>query len=101
MKATSVKRGVKIAAATALCAALPGCDAVIPRRDLQLLAATLPPGPEVSPADVEVITARIREETGVVEFEFSDSNFEPEMKLPRGTGWILGLFLGDQQEQGQ
>lgn len=98
---SNVMCGLKIAAATVLCATLQGCDVIIPRRDLQLLAATLPPAPDVSSAEVEVITARIREETGVFDFEFSDSNFEPEMKLPRGTGWILGLFLGDQKEQGQ
>lgn len=94
-------RGIPIALAVAAGAIAAigqtGCESVIPRQDLQLLASTLPPSPEVPPDEIDAIACEIRERTGVSEFEFSDSAFAPEMKLPPGTGWIMGMFIGEQK----
>lgn len=78
-----------------------GCEQIIPRNDLQVLARTLPPGPEVTDVQRQEMRNEIRDRTGVSGFEFSESQFEPEMKLPGGIAWIMGLFIADQDSPPQ
>lgn len=94
-----LRRRLRIAASVIACAGgatlTDGCESVIPRRDLQLLAKSLPPSPPIPDEQRDLIAQRIRERSGVSAFEFSDSEFTPETRLPPGTEWIMGVFLGD------
>lgn len=78
---------------------LGGCESVVPRRDLQLMAQLFPPSPEVSPQEQAAMTQEIRAQTGVTSFEFADSDFTPQKRVPAITQWVLGLFIGQPKEQ--
>ncbi len=81
--------------ALALAALSAGCESIIPRSELRALGRQLPPRPPIAIEDARRMEDQIAQRSGVEGFAFTESEFEPETRLPLGTEWILGVFIGE------